>query len=108
MDDMEMAVADALIKAQEKEIATLKLQLREMGDHAAALRTALLRYGGHSTNCRWEQIGSYPKETCDCGFIQARNTVPQDYAEKRKCLCPHHDMQPNLKTCLCCGQTVGQ
>jgi hypothetical protein len=29
-------------------------------------------------------------------------------AEKKKCECPHHQKAPDLKSCQCCGQTVGQ
>jgi hypothetical protein len=29
-------------------------------------------------------------------------------SEKPKCICPHHSFKPDMKGCLCCGQTVGQ
>ncbi len=43
MDDIEMAVADALIKAQEKEIATLKLQNDDLLNKVEGAKDELVR-----------------------------------------------------------------
>lgn len=77
------------------------LQYHEMVDHAAALRVALRKYGGHSSNCRW--ASTIPKETCDCGLLQTFAAVPEDY---RKVI--ENRVEPvRNESCKICGQIHG-
>ncbi len=92
MDDMEMAVADALIKAQEKEIATLKLQNRE------AMKA-----------CPWVTHDVDHREPKDCvnalsALLQLRALESQQQV-KRNDEAGHWCVRSHDKPCPKCGAT---